>query len=328
MNADKRGWKTNPSSACICVHLRLILLLPATAALLGSAALAATVRVELPSDRIRAGDLAQAVPQMHQADAAAELGFAPLPGVERRVSRREIVEWGADLGLALEPETLPEALLLSRKMERLPSRQVRGLVSAAVAERYQVSADQVEVELHSFAEPLLPAEPLDFELTSPLTRLGRPTHLMLRWTNSNGRSGNLSFRATAQVRGSYAVAREALEARSEISSNDFELIEGLLPGDPREFLMNAEDLDGKQLKQSLKAGQPLERRMIEVAQTVKRGDLIELQLRSRAIVLRTPARAEQSGATGDTIRCRNLESGVSVPAVITGSRQAEVISFR
>jgi flagella basal body P-ring formation protein FlgA len=303
-------------------------LLLAMVAVLNSAAVSAAVRVELPSDRIRAGDLAQAVPQMRKADAAAELGFAPLPGVERRVSRREMLQWGEDLGLALEPESLPEALLLSRKMERLPSSQVRGLVTAAVAERYQVAADQVDVELHSFSEPLLPAEPLDFELTSPLTRLGRSTHLTLRWTNSNGRSGNLSFRATAQVRGSYAVAREALEARSEISSHDFELREGLLPGDPREFLVNGEDLDGKQLKQSLKAGQPLERRMIEVAQTVKRGDLIELQLRSRAVVLRTPARAEQSGATGDTIRCRNLESGVTVQAVIVGSRQAEVISFR
>lgn len=328
MNADKRRWKTTHPSASSCVHLWLIPLLLAIVAIPRSAVLTAAVRVELPSDRIRAGDLAEAVPQMQKADATAELGFAPLPGIERRVSRRELLEWGQDLGLALDSETLPDALLLSRKMVRLTGRQVRELVAAAVAERYQVRADQVAVELHSFSEPLLPAEPLDFELASPLTRLGRPTHLSLRWTNANGRSGNLSFRATAQVRGPYAVAREPLEARTEISPHDFELREGLLPGDPEEFLIHGEDLDGKQLKQNLKAGQPLERRMIETAQTVKRGDLIELQLRSRSIMLRTPARAEQSGAAGDTIRCRNLESGVSVPAVITGSRQAEVISFR
>jgi flagella basal body P-ring formation protein FlgA len=68
--------------------------------------------------------------------------------------------------------------------------------------------------------------------------------------------------------------------------------------------------------------------MLEAAQTVKRGALVELQLRSRAVVLRAPARAEQSGATGEVIRCRNLESGAVVQAVILDSRRAEVISFR
>jgi flagella basal body P-ring formation protein FlgA len=298
------------------------------AALLTATNAPAEVRVDLPSDRIRAGDLAQAIPQMQQAEASTILGFAPLPGIERRVSRRELIEWGADLGLSLAPESLPETVILGRKMRRLPSEQVRELVSGAVATRYGVAPAQVEVELHSFSDPLLPAEPLDFELSSALNRLGRPANLTLRWTNTNGRSGNLSFRATAWVRGSYAVAREAIDARAEISAADFVFEQGPLPGDPEEFLVTAEDLDAKQLKQSLKAGQPLERRMLEAAQTVKRGALVELQLRSRAVVLRAPARAEQSGATGEVIRCRNLESGAVVQAVILDSRRAEVISFR
>ncbi len=297
-------------------------------ALLAPTCLRAAVRVELPSDRIRAGDLVNAVPQFAEADAAAVLGFAPLPGIERRVTRRDVIEWADDLGIRIAPEALPETLVLARKMRRLKRETVLELVTNAVAERYQIAASQVEVELHSFDEPLLPAEPLDFELTSPLTRLARPTHLTLRWTNANGRSGNLSFRATARVRGSYAVARETIGARSEISAQDFVFEDGLLPGDPEEYLVTPEDVEAKQLRQTLKAGEPLEQRMLEAAQTVKRGDLIELQLRSRAIVLRAPARAEQSGATGELIRCRNLESGAIVQATIVDARRAEVISFR
>ena len=201
------------------------------------------------------------------------------------------------------------------------------MVIDAVAERYQLDPVQVEVELHSFSEPLLAAEPLEFELASPLRRLGRPATLTLRWTNSQGRNGNLSFRATAKVRGSYAAARAALAAHTELSAEDFTFEEGFLPGDPAEYSLSSEQVHGKQLKQNLAAGQALEKRMLEDVVTVKRGDLIELRYRSPAVVVRTAARAEQSGAAGEVIRCRNLQSGATVRATIVDATQAEVVSF-
>jgi flagella basal body P-ring formation protein FlgA len=306
----------------------LVLLLVATALSPKATADTSPVQVELRSDLIRAGDLAAVIPQMQQAEAGTVLGYAPLPGVERRVSRRELLQWGEDLGLSLNAESLPEAVILARKMRRLEAGQVRGLVTSAVAERYQADPSQVQVELHSFSEPLLPAEALSFELASPLKRLGRPTTLTLRWTNAYGHSGDLSFRATARVRGSYAIAREDLEARTELSAGDFTFEEGFLPGDPSEYALLPEEVKGKQLRQAIKAGETLEKRMLEPALAVKRGDLIELQLRTPAVVLRTAARAEQSGVTGEVIRCRNLQSGATVQARIVDSRQAEVISFR
>jgi flagella basal body P-ring formation protein FlgA len=237
------------------------------------------------------------------------------------------LRWGQSLGVDLDAAALPEALILTRKMRRLESSQVRELVTAAVAERYQADPAQVEVELHSFSEPLLPAEPLDFELVSPLKRLGRPTTLTLRWSNAEGHGASLTFRATAQVRGSYALARQALEPRTELSAEDFRFEQGFLPGDPDEYSLTARDVEGKQLKQHLKAGAALEKRMLEASLTVQRGDLIELRYRSAAVVLRTAARAEQSGAAGEVIRCRNLQSGATVQAVILDSRQVEVVSI-
>jgi flagella basal body P-ring formation protein FlgA len=118
-----------------------------------------------------------------------------------------------------------------------------------------------------------------------------------------------------------------LEARSEVSAADFDFVEGPLPGDPGQYLVSAREIEGKQLSQSLQAGEALEKRMLQAAATVKRGDLIELLFRSRAVVLRTSARAEQPGATGEVIRCRNLQSGATVLAVVLDSRQAEVVSF-
>ena len=57
---------------------------------------------------------------------------------------------------------------------------------------------------------------------------------------------------------------------------------------------------------------------------VRRGDLIELALRSKSIRLRVPARAEEAGSLGDRIACRNLESGRRVVATIVDQKRAEV----
>jgi flagella basal body P-ring formation protein FlgA len=304
----------------MAIAAALLLAIPAPGA-------TAVVQLELHSDRILASDLVPAIPQLGQADPDAVLGYAPIAGIERRVSRAQLLRWGEDLGIALDPDALPEAVILARKMRRLPADQVRQLVIDAVVDRYQVLPGQIEVELLSFSEPLLPAEPLEFELTSPLKRLGRPTTLTLRWTDPRGHSGNLSFRATAQVRGSYAVAREALLARTQLNAGDFRFEQGTLPGDPSEYALSPEDIAGQQLNQSIKAGEPLRKRMLEQALLVERGDLVELRYRSAAVVLRTAARAEEAGASGAVIRCRNLQSGATVRARILDARQVEVVSL-
>jgi flagella basal body P-ring formation protein FlgA len=210
-------------------------------------------------------------------------------------------------------------------MRRLAAGEVRDLVVAAAAARYQVDPAEFAVELHGFAEPLLPAGALDFELTSPLKRLGRPATLTLRWSSAQGQSGKLSFRATARVRGSYAVARRALAARTAIDAGVLEFIEGFLPGEPSEFLLWKQDVEGKKLKQNLRPGEVLERRMLEQAPAVERGALLELELRSRAVVLRAAARAEQAGSPGQVIRCRTLQSGAMVRARLRDARLGEVV---
>ncbi len=306
---------------------------PLGACLLATLALAAAnpPQIQLHADRILASDLAAVVPAFQAADPDTILGYAPLPGVERRVSRADLLGWAEDLGITLDPKAVPDAILLSRKMRRLDSSEVRQLVVAAVAERYHVETKQVEVELNGFDQPLLPAEPLDFELSSPLPTplrgLGRPATLTLRWTDPRGHSGNLSFRATARVRGSYAVAREALEARTAIGPQDFRFENGFLPGDPEQYALSSKDVTGQQLRQGIKAGEVLEKRMMEAALAVQRGDMIELRYRSPRVVLRTAARAEESGANGEIIHCRNLQSGSTVRARILDSRQAEVVSL-
>ena len=90
------------------------------------------------------------------------------------------------------------------------------------------------------------------------------------------------------------------------------------------YLVLLEHVEGKTLKSSLRSGQALSRAMLLDRPLVRRGDLIELALRSKSIRLRVPARAEEAGSVGDRITCRNLESGRRVVATIVDEKRAEV----
>jgi flagella basal body P-ring formation protein FlgA len=65
--------------------------------------------------------------------------------------------------------------------------------------------------------------------------------------------------------------------------------------------------------------------MLAQQETIRRGDLIQLQLRAGGILLQTPGRAEQNGSVGDRITCRNLDSGRRVTATVVEPKLAEVL---
>ena len=66
--------------------LRLFALLPATAPLLS-----ADVRMRLSSGHLTAGDLATVIPEWGKIPASTALAPAPLPGVNRRVTRSQLI---------------------------------------------------------------------------------------------------------------------------------------------------------------------------------------------------------------------------------------------
>ena len=117
-----------------------------------------TVEIELERDRITAADLARVIPQWKRLDGNRVIAYAPLPGVERRVSRRQLIRWADHQGLKLEIEDLPEAVLVARRMRKLRAEEALRTVTDAVSERYQLPVEQLRVRLHGFSEALVPAE--------------------------------------------------------------------------------------------------------------------------------------------------------------------------
>ena len=205
-------------------------------------------------DRLTAADLARVIPQWKKLDGSQVIAYAPLPGVERRVRRRQLIRWADQHGLKLNIEDLPEAVLVARRMRKLRADEALRTVTGAVSQRYQLPVEKLRVRLHGFSEALVPAGKLSFEIRGSLRRLNQPVPITLSWRDSDGRSGTTPLRATVSILGAYAVARQAIPAKSIVGPQDFIFREGILPGPPEKHLVSPKDVEGKTLKYSLKSG--------------------------------------------------------------------------
>lgn len=294
----------------------------------GMAVAGAGVEIQVVRDKITAGDLAKHIQVWADVEPATELDYAPLPGIERRVTRGQIVQWGQSAGLELDAAALPDSLVVSRKMRRLTEDEARDAVRQAVAREFRVSAEDVGVDLAGFGEPLIPAGEVSFALAAPLARLNEPVTVSLRWTDRDSRSGVARFRASIAVTGNYAVARTAIVRGTELSGDDVEVRNGALPGDPAEYLLTKEHFEGKTLTRALKPGEILKRRMLRETPDIERGDTATIEAKFGAVVLRVPGRADGAGSAGDTIFCRNLESGRRITCRVIGPAQLEAVSVQ
>jgi flagella basal body P-ring formation protein FlgA len=277
------------------------------------------------SDRITAGDLAKVLPAWAEIDPSTEVAHAPLPGINRRLSLPDLMHWAKRFGVAVEAEELPDSLLISRHMSRLSEEQAAEHLRAGIARLYEINPDRVRITLHHFRESLVPLAPLEFDLGGPASVFNRPASISLRWRDAGARTGTVPLQATVQVSASHAVARQVLAAQSELHEEDFDFRNGPLPGPPDKFALSRNDVVDKQLKYPLQPGDVLQTWMLAKQETIRRGDLIQLQLRAGSILLQIPGRAEQNGSVGDRITCRNLDSGRRVTATVLEPKLAEVL---
>ena len=285
----------------------------------------AEITLVVERDHITAGDLAKVLPAWAGIDSSTEVAYAPLPGINRRLSAVHLTRWAKRFGVEIESQLLPSSLLISRRMARLSEEQAAEHLRVGVARLYEISPEQVQITLQQFQGSLVPLGPLEFDLGGPASVFNRPTSISLRWRDAGARTGTVPLQATVQVSASHAVARQALAAQSELHEEDFSFENGPLPGPPDKFALTRDDVVDKQLKYPLRPGDVLQSWMLAQQETIRRGDLIQLQLRVGGILLQIPGRAEQNGSVGDLITCRNLDSGRRVTATVVEPKLAEVL---
>lgn len=253
-------------------------------------------RLGLASDHITAGALAELIAAWGTLPAETELGYAPLPGIERRITRAELARWARREGLAANPENWPEAVIISREMVTLKASAAADLLAEYLAAQRGVSRDGVTVTITSYAEIEAPAGELAFSVAVLEEPPGAPWLFELAWADSSGRGGSGRLRAKVELPGPPPEPEN--------------------PGANRQVEASRQGGDHRLAASSRNATKP---------EIVRRGAQLTLVAHSGPVQLRVPARAEEAGALGEWIRCTNLESGRTVQARIAGAKHVEVL---
>ena len=190
-------------------------------------------------------------------------------------------------------------------------------------ERSEIPARH-EIQVNSI-DPRLRLAACDSDLTqsleSPAQPIGRVT---VRVSCEGSTPWTVFIPAQVRIFRPVAVLKNPLKRDSVIGPADIAMIEqdvGLLN---RGYISDPEQAIGKKLTRPLQADQVLTPNILQVAESVRRGDQVVIAARSGGINVRMQGEALSGGTLGQQINVRNLSSQRVVRARVTGPGQVEV----
>lgn len=122
-----------------------------------------------------------------------------------------------------------------------------------------------------------------------------------------------------------AIAKKHLTRGARLSSSLIEFKEVATTNLKDDYFTHPNELLGKNIKASLRAGRVITSRVVELADTVNKGDLVTLSSSSGRLKVRIQVEAVTSGKVGQQIRVKNLQSGKQIRALVIGQGQVEAL---
>ena len=290
-----------------------------------SSARVVPIALEVAGERVTAADLASVDSRWAALPASTPVVWAPAPGLARELPRSELNRLAARHGLAdADGRAATFPVRISRRMRPLEAAEAEAALAASLAARYRIPPEDIAVELVGFRAPRVPAAGVTLRSNAVLGP-GAPTVTApLGWASEGRRSGTVWVRARIEAWGRWAAAARPIAARTPITAADLVWSQGPLPAPPDRWALEPGMVEGQVLARAVVAGERIDRRWVVPAEAVGRGDLVELRWRGPGVELRAPARAEQAGSLGQSIRVRNLASGRNLTARVAGAGVAEV----
>ncbi|SFB98154.1 flagella basal body P-ring formation protein FlgA [Marinospirillum celere] len=130
--------------------------------------------------------------------------------------------------------------------------------------------------------------------------------------------------AEVQVLEPVVVARSTLDRGARLSTQMLEVRKMDTSRIRGDYFSSIQEVVGMQVRNRIRAGDPVTSRQINVTQAVNRGDQVIIQARSETLRIRMTGEALEAGRIGDQIRVRNLQSGRTLRARIVDRGLVEV----
>jgi flagella basal body P-ring formation protein FlgA len=254
--------------------------------------------------------------------AAVSLGFAPNPGLARRIPGAEIVDRIQAAGLSVDGLQFPESILVHRRSQAIDENQVR----RAVMEAFTAKFPDAKVSLTSVEIPAVQVGSAEVDIAASLPPSfdpGGPVFVKLDIRNANY-SRSVFVRVSVRLETVQPVLKNRIAANSEIHAADVEWKLAVLAGN-REALGSDQILDGMLAKRDLEPGEVLNEDSLYSPLYVHRGDSVTVRAISGAVTISATMRAKASGRLGDIIPVEQLTGTGGLTARIVGPRVLEVI---
>jgi len=269
--------------------------------------------IPVDGERIRASDLARALPAFSAVPAEETFGYAPAPGARRIFAMQELARLAERYGIRLAAGS---GICFERAMETLSADRVLMAIRAAL------NREDARVELLDFSRYPAPRGELEF----PRAGLGRPAAgqrpAAVLWRGRLRYDGSRSVPVWARVRISIPctrlVAAEHLPAGRPIQAGQVRLESGEMFPLSEAAIGTLEEAAGKLPRRSIRAGSVLFASLLEAAKEVERGEEVSVEVLSGGAQLRFRARAETAGRRGDLILVKNPSNGRRLTARVDG----------
>lgn len=263
------------------------------------------------SQRITAGDLALADGRFRQLPNTLVVGWSPEPGARRVFAAAELARIAVRQNLPVEglQEICFEVALQEVRSADL-EKALRAVLPA-----------QAELMLVEGFKTSVPVGDLVFKLSGlePPARDG--TQLWRGYVQyAETRKFNLCLRVRVTHRVDAVMAVTDLPANSPLTARSVKLEQVTLPLTRENPASSLEEVAGRILKQSLKAGAAVYPSALDMPSTVKRGDAVKVEVEIGSARLSFSAVAERAARDGDVLELRNPSSGKLFRAKLEGAK--------
>ncbi|WP_226197297.1 flagellar basal body P-ring formation chaperone FlgA [Burkholderia sp. AU30280] len=185
---------------------------------------------------------------------------------------------------------------------------------------HALTAPHVSVAVSSPRRPAPPcSEPYEIAATDTkaLTR-------MRFSVRCKGEPRATTYLVKARIDTPVLVAATALRSGHTLNEADFKQ-------DVRDFALTPDALTvpalavGRVLRRTVKAGQVIQARLLNGAETIRRGQTVQIEANSGPIRVSVPGTAMQNGAVDEVIRVKNASTGKVIFARVTGAATVEPV---
>ena len=174
----------------------------------------------------------------------------------------------------------------------------------------------------------------------PLTVQAGKLHLEIEKLAGGARTGRRSFRVGVFINGQFlktinvvgevkvqatvTTPKRWIKPKEVLMAKDVISMMVDVPSLTHDFILNQDDVIGKQVLRPLPPGKPIRKIMLDDPPIVHKGDRVVLEVRQGGLLVQAVGLAKAAGKSGDTILVQNKSSGREVIGTILSAGLVEV----